>query len=103
MATRKPKIDTISDRTWQGSQSWNRERIETLNADRLRYVVKCDAYDFQSYAHVSVWRADGWQEIARISGPLMKTRVSYVDRNVTCLAFNADITELNRVARMVLK
>lgn len=95
---RKP----ISDRTWRGQQSVNREVIETVGVRRVRYTVRIDAYNFQSYARSEVWR-DEWVQIHRISGEQLSTSASYVDKNVAATAFDADIDELRRVTIAILQ
>jgi hypothetical protein len=91
----------ISDRTWNGSQSWYRERIVEQGRVRLRYTVRCDAYVFQSYAEVKIWKGE-WISVYRIAGEQMRTDVSYVDRAVKPQEFDADIAELRRVAIAIL-
>ena len=92
----------ILDRTWLGRQSWYRERIVVRSQGRrVRYFIKSDAYDFQSYAKVSIWRDDEWQTIHQIPGERMKTKASYVDPLVQPTAFDDDIAELRRVATAV--
>lgn len=99
----KAKTVTISDRTFKGHQSWNREIIEKIaDSNKVRMVVKCDAYAVQSYATAEVWRADGWKQIHQIPGEVLASRVSYISRDVQPSAFDADIAELRRVALAVL-
>lgn len=98
--TTAAKRSAISDRTWQGQQSWNREVIESEAGHRLRLTVKVDSYDFQSYAKAERWDGMKWHEVHRIPGQEVKARttVSYVARSVSPNAFTADIDELRRVA-----
>lgn len=104
----KPKV--ISDRTWQGRQSWEREVIESIDESRFRYHVKVDAYDFQSYAKAEVWMTDGesgspgWRQVHRIPGQELRAfkRISYVSQNVSGAVFDADLVELRRVAQAVV-
>lgn len=91
----------ISDRTWNGSQSWYRVRIAEIGGVRLRYALRCNAYKAQSYAEVEVWR-DEWRTIERIAGEQMRSNASYVDGDVKPSAFDADLSELRRVAYAVL-
>ena len=60
------KNNVISDRTWQGHQSWNREVIENIGGKRVRLTVKVDAYDFQSWAKAELWSGDKWNTIHHI-------------------------------------
>lgn len=96
------KLAAISDRVWQGRQSWNREVLEAVGTDRVRYTVRCDAYDFQSYATAEVWHADGWHEVHRIPGQAMCSKISYVARQCPAHVFDADLAELRMVARAIL-
>lgn len=98
----KTKPVVISDRTWQGRQSWNRELIESVGAERLRYTVKVDAHDFQSYAKVEVWKDKEWSTVHRIPGQQLKVRVSYVTPIVSPVVFDHDIAELRKVATAVV-
>ena len=92
----------ISDRTWQGQQSWNREVIERIGDRKVRLTVKVDAYDFQSYGKAELWSGEEWKQVHRIPGQELRTKVSYVARDVKPAAFAADIVELRRVAEEVL-
>lgn len=93
---------TISDRTWNGEQSWYREVIEVVGGCKLRLKVRVNAYPFQSYARAQVWRDGKWSEIHTIPGEQLQTKASYVERGVQPARFDADIAELRRVAKAVL-
>ena len=103
----KPKsksVETvIDDRHYLSQQSWYRERIVTWNGRRLRYEIRVNAYDFQSWGKVDVWRDDKWSRIHTLAGEQLKTKASYVDRRVQIEAFDEDIAELRRVAYAVLE
>jgi hypothetical protein len=99
----KPYPETvISDRIWNSEQSWYRERIIAIGDQRIRFYLRCNAYKFQSYAEVELWRGSEWSQIHRIAGMAMATEASYADRTVKPSAFDADIAELRRVAGAVL-
>lgn len=101
--TLKAPLDTvISDRTWLSQQSWHRERIVKTGAYTIRYHVRCNAYDFQSYADAEVWRDNKWSQVHRIRGEQMRTKAPYVRPDVTPDAFDEDLIELRRVAVAVL-
>jgi hypothetical protein len=102
MAKSKPQV--ISDRTWAGQQSWNRQVIENVNGMKMRFTIKVDAYDFQSSAKAELWKEDGWREVHRIPGQQMRSckSISYVARDVRPSAFDGDITELRSVSKGVL-
>lgn len=103
MKVKRPTEIEISDRTWRGQQSWNRERImQTASGTRLRFYIHCDAYDFQSYGKVELWDGTKWHQIHHIPGQRLDTKVSYVQRDVQPTAFNADMLELRRVAFAVI-
>lgn len=98
------KNKTISDRTWAGQQSWNRQIIESIGDKKMRFTIKVDAYDFQSSAKAELWKDDGWREVHRIPGQQMKTckNVSYVARDVKPSSFDGDLAELRSVSMGVL-
>lgn len=102
--TRSPKTREreISDRTWKGQQSWNRERIVIIGDKRVRYTVKRDSYDFQSYGKAEVWNGEKWHTVHHIPGQELKNTVSYVGRDVLPTAFLEDMAELARVTRAVI-
>lgn len=103
MSDNKKKYEptVILDSTWNGGQSWNRQRIEVFNNKRFRYTVKVDAYKFQSSATAEIWKEEAWSQVHYIPGENIKTVASYVDKGVTESAFAADINELRRVALAV--
>lgn len=105
-------MQTISDKIWNSSSSWHREVIVELPMvtkdgavlavpKRLRLRVECNAYTFQSGAVAQVWN-DGWSEVHRIAGPMLKTSVSYVGPRPNPSAFQEDMDELMRVAKTVI-
>jgi hypothetical protein len=96
----KPKV--ISERTWQGQQSWNREVIEQVGERRVRYRVKVDSYDFQSSATAELWVGTEWKNIHRIPGQELRLPISYVDRGIKAAHFGPVMVELRRVAEAVL-
>lgn len=99
----EPTPDTvITDRTWKGQQSYYRERIVSRGGRKLRFYLRCDAYEFQSFAHVSVWRDDKWSTIHDLTGEQMKCGAAY-GRSITETSFDADIAELRRVALAVME
>lgn len=98
------KNNVISDRTWSGHQSWNREVIENVSGKRVRMTVKVDAYDFQSWAKAELWNGEKWHTVHMIPGQQVRAvkRVSYVQRTCTPTEFDADIDELRSVTKGVL-
>lgn len=72
MAPRKTKIEVVKEEFWSGRQSSNAERVVKFGPHKIRALVCHDAYDFQSYARVSVWTAEnGWKLLTHI--PYEKT------------------------------
>lgn len=65
-------------------------------------MVKVDAYTAQSYGRAEIWKDGAWSRVHSIAGELLATRVSYVSRDVSADAFDADIAELTRVCTAVL-
>lgn len=98
------KSNVISDRTWQGHQSWNREVIENIGGKRVRLTVKVDAYDFQSWAKAELWNGEKWNTIHHIPGQEIKSfgQVSYVSRSCDPKVFDKDLNELRSVAKGVM-
>ncbi len=94
----------ISDRTWKGHQSWNREVIENVGGRRIRFSIKVDSYDFQSWARAEVWNGDKWNVIHSIAGQEIKSfkKVSYVSRTCSPTVFDEDLKELRSVTNAVL-
>lgn len=92
----------ISDRVWNGSQSWYREVVETFRDHKLRLTVRCNAYDMQSYGRVERWDGTAWHEVHSIPGEQLKSEISYVEKGVTADRFDNDMHELRRVAHAVL-
>lgn len=98
-------MSAVSDRTWKGQQSVNREVIEKWGERTLRFTIKVDSYDFQSYGKVEVWKDDAWSTVHKIPGQELKSfkKTSYVDRHVNIVAFKEDLDELRTVAMAVLR
>lgn len=101
---KRPGVTLISERTWQGHQSWNREVIENIGGKRLRFTIKVDAYDFQSWGKAELWNGERWNEIHHIPGQKLRCMrmVSYVSRTCDPALFEGDIKELRSVAKGVL-
>lgn len=53
----KSKVQTLDERTWQGSQSWNFEGVYRLigSPHKLRVSIKRDSYNAQSHARIEIW------------------------------------------------
>ena len=98
------KSEAISDRTWQGQQSWNREIIENIEGRRVRLTVKVDAYDFQSYGRAELWNGSEWKKVHSIPGQQLSAfkKVSYVSRSCPPTSFDNDLNELRAVTKGVL-
>lgn len=98
------KSKTISDRTWQGRQSWNRQIIEDIGDKKVRFTVQVDSHDFQSWARAELWSGEKWNVIHSIPGQQVRAckTVCYVDRVCAPSKFDADITELRSVSKLVL-
>lgn len=39
-----------------------------IDATKFRVVIKRDSFEFQSYARVETWRADGWSVVHALRG-----------------------------------
>ena len=104
MGSKSKKPNVVSDRTWQGHQSWNRELIENISGKRVRFTIKVDAYDFQSWAKAELWNGEKWNSVHHIPGQQVKAfgKVSYVSRTCAPSVFEPDINELRAVVKGVL-
>lgn len=98
------KNSVISDRTWAGHQSWNRQVIENVGGKRVRLTVKVDAYDFQSWGKAELWNGEQWHTVHTIPGQQLQSfkKTSYVSRDCQPSVFDADLTELRSVTKGVL-
>lgn len=98
------KANIISDRTWAGHQSWNRQVIENVSGMKMRFTIKVDAYDFQSSAKSELWKDGAWSEVHRIPGQELRSfkKISYVARDVKPESFDGDLTELRSVSKGIL-
>lgn len=64
---RRTKPEKISERHWQGSQSWNFQRVTRLeDGQTIRTTIKRDAYDDQSYGKVERWDGEKWRGVVRV-------------------------------------
>lgn len=96
------KTSVISDRVWNNHQSWYREVIERVGDNKVRYTVRVNAYDFQSYAHAEAWLNGEWSKVHQIPGPELKTGISYVEKDVDPKRFDKVLAELRSVTKAVL-
>lgn len=98
------KNNVISDRTWSGHQSWNREVIENIGGKRVRMTVKVDAYDFQSFAKSELWNGEKWHTVHKIPGQEVQAfkKISYVAPFCSPATFDNDLAELRSVTKGVL-
>jgi hypothetical protein len=59
----RPVGGDISERVWQGRQSWDGELVTRLNGRKVRATVHRDGYDEQSWGRVHVWTGDEWNHV----------------------------------------
>lgn len=99
-------MKSISERVWKSDQSWNFERVSVLvDLQRLRCVIKRDAYDFQSYGKVERWDGDKWQIVlTRSIGELDDevTAISYVQARVSNMKFHGSALAMERAAMLIV-
>jgi hypothetical protein len=55
--------DWLLDATYRVTKDERYARAQTV---KLRVEIRRNAHDFQSSAHVSMWHADGWHQIASL-------------------------------------
>ena len=91
-----------------GKQDVDYKQYYVLDGLRLRIDISSNAYAFQSYATVKVWRPDAldWSYVPSIHYADMKTPVGlYNDpkpRSAWPSYFQADADELKRLAKFIL-
>lgn len=93
---------TISKSVYNTNQSWYFD--ETLNIDgkKIHFLIRKNAYEFQSGAAAKLWDGQKWNIVFHIPGEKLKMSRSYVEKNVTETDFAADRTELLRVTKAIL-
>ena len=78
----KTKTETISERIWNGSQSWNYERIEKRPGITYKISIRRNAYDDQSYLSGYLFDGQKWHLI--VAAPMIEDyishAISYVDK-----------------------
>jgi DNA polymerase IIIc chi subunit len=93
----------ISSRVWNSEQSWHCEVLEKLAGRKVKLYVRCNSYDFQSYARSYVWKNDEWSFVHEIPGEHLQTNAPYVQKTGISLGtFHEDLTELRRVTLEVI-
>jgi hydrogenase maturation factor len=88
----------------KGKQDCNYEEILSMNDYKIRVSIKSDAYSFQNYARVFVFKDLAWSQIDNIHYSQMKTKseLAYVS-NVTENDFKMDRDALIKTAKKVLE
>lgn len=100
----KAKLTVLDQTVSAGQQSVTATRVLDVGGKMLRFRVKSDSYDFQSYARAELWsRSDGkWNEVHSIPYGLMKTphQLFYLPNRsgVAIGRFEADLEQLQKVA-----
>lgn len=102
------RAQEISERCWQGKQSWEYEliaRAQTAGAPiKLKVAIHRDFYDFQSHARVYKWDNDKWHLVNELSiGECACQEVSSVDRDVQPQQFHADVEKLLTTALEIVR
>ena len=100
----------ISEHISKGRQSMNAERILALETGnrkiKIRFLVRSDSYDFQSFARAEVFSPDAltWNPLASIPYSNMKTKIGLVHQSgqVGLDAFEADLLTLLQQARAIM-
>lgn len=97
---------TINDRTWLQDSGVHREVIEKAHGKKIRYYVKVDSYQFQSYATAEVLDdTPKWNPLHRIPGATLCSSDNTSPHSPTAArpaAFEEDLDELRRVVAELL-
>lgn len=107
------KTDTLDERIFQTRQSWEFLGIYKLDngcetPKKVKIEIRVNAYDFQSYAHSSIWNAkdEKWSRVADIPYAEMESvsNISYVDKDRTDVerGFEDDIDTLMMLTKLIL-
>lgn len=95
--------DIIRENTYNESQSWHYELIIGKYSKRLWLQIRRNAYDFQSYAKISLWSGERWQLVYNEPIEYCEcSKVSYIDKKVTRDAFIADAERIIGIAESIL-
>lgn len=98
--------ERLTQRVWNGSQSWNYEAMWQLRADRVRVRLRRNYMDEQSHLEVDVFSEDAraWNRIVwRPMTPEVECYgVSYVAKDVGAADFLTDEAALLDEAELVL-
>jgi hypothetical protein len=103
-----PTISVLHEAVSAGQQSVTAQRLVVMAGHKLRFTVKSDAYDFQSSAKTERWQPiEGqWHTVTTLPYGLMKTPAKLVyqpnQSGVSLAHFEADLTELQRQAALIL-
>jgi len=110
-STRSASEEKLHDIYFNTDQSWQYQALWQLGEDRLRILIRRNAYDHQSYARVEVFSfaLRKWEPLADLPYAKMSVtkagRISYVNTSLTDnqkAYFLQDERELIRLAKLTL-
>lgn len=92
---------------YQTDQSWFLKQHFEHNGRRLRFIIKCNAYDSQNSAVVQIQDTNtmGWLGLGSIPYTQMKAAGSYVKKELTVQdrsTFLEDLAALQKIAEMLI-
>ena len=97
------KLEKISARVWNQSQSWYYEATYKKDGHKLRVEIRRDAFDHQCVARVTRWDGAQWHQVC--SRPISECKckdVSYVSSSVSMSDFEEDEFELLQEALAIV-
>lgn len=110
----------IRDEAWlsEGDQSWYREQVGEINGHKVRFKIRRNAYDAQSYARAEVWSQDRleWSVVHSLDSARMHScanregsynvaEICYVQKTLSPAGQHLmamDLDELEEVATAIL-
>ena len=94
----------IAQRTWNQDQSWHHENtVKMDDGQKIRVLIRRNAYDAQSWATVARWNGEEWKQVC--SRPITECAcrsISYVDQGVGHRSFGPDTASLLAEAKKII-
>lgn len=104
----KQTFKVVDEKVTLSGQDVNYNVLTTFGAYKVRFVLRSNAYKFQSYARAEVWSAASlsWNEVVTRRGEEMQTpdKLCYLPNNsgVSSKHFEADLLALQSMVAAVL-
>lgn len=101
----KPKIETVEEIVYKGSQSIEYRHIYKINGFKIKLHIDRDSYKQQSHATAYVWSPEKleWNAVYSIpSDQLDCLKFSYVSDGITAKNFAVDADRLRKQAAQII-